>query len=96
MNWALQLVLEEIDKEADALIHQDGSPFSCPGEWTWESLSQLSLESQQTFALERAPLLWSVLTTVTINKQRRESMEIKEEGRDPWQVCTAGIQLQFY
>ena len=69
--WALQLISEEIDKEADTLLHADGSPFFCPEKWTWESLSQLSPDSQQAFAKERAPFLWSILTTVAINKDRR-------------------------
>ena len=85
--WALWLISEEIDKEADTLLHADGSPFCCPEKWTWESLSQLSPDSQQAFAKERAPFLWSILTTIAINKDRRESMELKDEGRDPWQVC---------
>jgi hypothetical protein len=84
----LGLVLEEIDKEAEVLIHAEGSPFRCPDKWTWDSLSQLSFDSQQTFAAENAPILWSVLATLAVNKQRRASMEMKEEGRDPWQVCT--------
>lgn len=36
--------------------------------------------------MEKAPILWSVLSTVAVNKQRRAAMEVKEEGRDPWQV----------
>ena len=87
LRWALELVLEEIDKETETLIHTEGSPFHCPDKWTWESLSQFSLDSQQTFATKEAPVLWSVLTTIATNKQRRKSMELKDEGRDPWQVC---------
>ena len=87
LRWALQLVLEELDKEAETLIHAEGSPFCCPNKWTWESLTQFSLDSQQTFAMEEAPVLWSVLATITVSKQRRGSMELKDEGRDPWQVC---------
>ena len=87
LRWALQLILEEIDKEAETLIHAKGSPFSCPDKWTWESLTQFSLDSQQTFATKEAPVLWSILATITVNKQRRGSMELKDEGRDPWQVC---------
>jgi hypothetical protein len=86
LRWALQLVLEEVTRRL-TLIHEDGSPFCCPDKWTWESLLQLSLDSQQTFAADKAPFLWSVLTTVTVNKNRRDSMELKDEGRDPWQVC---------
>ena len=87
MRWALQLVQEEIDKEAEVLMHAEGSPFRCPEKWTWESLTKLSLDSQQTFTAKEAPILWSILATITINKQRRNSMELKDEGRDPWQVC---------
>lgn len=87
LHWAVQLVLEEIDNEADTLIQMGGSPFHCPEKWTWESLSQFSLDSQQSFATEKAPVLWSILTTIAISKQRRASMEMKDEGRDPWQVC---------
>ena len=87
LQWALKLVLEEIDREAETLIHAKGSPFCCPGEWTWESLTQFSPNSQQVFAMEKAPVLWSVLATVAVSKQRRKSMELKSEGRDPWQVC---------
>ena len=67
--WALPLILEEIDKEADALIYGGGSSFRCPEKWTWESLSELSLDSQQTFAAEKAPILWSILATIAVNKK---------------------------
>jgi len=87
LHWALKLVLDEIDHEAKTLIHSGESPFHCPDKWTWDSLSKISLTSQQTFAAEKAPVLWSVLATVATSKHRRTLMEIKEEGRDPWQVC---------
>ena len=93
LRWALQLISGEIDKEADTLLHADGSPFRCPEKWSWESLSQLSPDSQQAFAKERAPFLWSILTTIAINKDRREFMELKDESRDPWQVCAVGFSI---
>ena len=62
------------------------SPFRGAGSWSWDSLSQLSFDVQQVHAMEKAPILWSVLSTVAVNKQRRAAMEVKEEGRDPWQV----------
>ena len=87
LRWALNLVLDEIDKEAEALIRSKESPFHCPDKWTWDSLLQFSFDSQQTFAVEKAPVLWSVLTTIAVSKQRRSLREMKEEGRNPWQVC---------
>jgi hypothetical protein len=87
LHWALDLILGEIDSEAETLIHLRESPFHCPDKWSWDSLLQFSLDSQQTFAIKEAPVLWSVLATIAISKQRRGLMEIKEEGRDPWQVC---------
>ena len=88
LRWALDLVLDEIDNEAEVLIHSKESPFHCPEKWTWDSLLQFSLDSQQTFAVKKAPVLWSVLATVATSRQRKSSMEIEEESRDPWQVRT--------
>jgi hypothetical protein len=91
----LDLVLDEIDNEAEMLIRSGESPFHCPDKWTWDSLSQFSLDSQQTFTAKKAPVLWSVLATIAVSKRRRSSMEIKEEGRDPWQVCVIIVQPQL-
>lgn len=85
LRFALSIVLEEIDKEVDILTDSD-SPFRGARNWTWDSLSQLSLDSQQEHAMSNAPILWSVLSTVAVGKGRRTVKEIKEEGRDPWQV----------
>ena len=87
LRWALELVLNEIYNEAEALIHLKESPFHCPEKWTWDSLSQFSLDSQQSFAAKKAPVLWSVLATITTSKKRKLSKEMKDESRDPWQVC---------
>lgn len=86
LRFALSIILEEIDNEANALM-DTGSPFRGAGTWSWDSLLQLSLDSQQAYAMKNAPVLWSILSTVAVNKGRRTTMEIKEEGRDPWQVC---------
>ena len=53
LRWALDLVLNEINNEAEELIHLKESPFHCPDKWTWDSLSQFSLDSQQSFAAKR-------------------------------------------
>lgn len=82
----MPIILEEIDKEADALINAN-SPFHGAKSWSWDSLLQLSLDSQQVYAVKNAPILWSILSTVAVNEHRRAVKEIKEEGRDPWQVC---------
>jgi len=88
LRWALEIVIDEIDNEAEALIHSKESPFYCPDKWTWDSLSQFSLDSQQSFAAKKAPVLWSILATITTSKRKKTSMEMKDESRDPWQVCT--------
>jgi hypothetical protein len=85
LRFALPIILEEIDKEANALTDTN-SPFYGAKSWSWDSLLRLSFDSQQTYAVKNAPILWSVLSTVTVNEQRRAVKEIKEEGRDPWQV----------
>ena len=81
----MPIILKEIDKEANALM-DDNSPFHGAKSWSWDSLLQLSLDSQQTYAVKHAPVLWSVLSTIAVNEHRRAVKEIKEEGRDPWQV----------
>lgn len=86
LRFALEIVLKEIDKEANTLTN-DTSPFRGAKNWSWDTLLQLSLDSQQAYAVEKAPILWSILSSVAVNKDRRAMMEIKEEGRDPWQVC---------
>ena len=68
LRWALDLVLDEIHNEAEVLIHLKESPFHCPDKWTWDSLSQFSLDSQQSFAVKKAPVLWSILATITTSK----------------------------
>ena len=87
--FALPIVLEEIDKEADTLMDA-ASPFRGAQTWSWDSLLELSLDSQQVYAMKNAPVLWLVLSTIAINKERRTVMEIKEDGRDPWQVWISG------
>ena len=94
LQFALSIILKEIDKEADALMDNE-SPFRGARNWTWDSLSKLSLDSQQMHAMKKAPILWSVLATVTVGKGRRAAMEIKEEGRDPWQVSAIDTLLRF-
>jgi len=87
LRFALPIILEEIDKEVNTLMDA-ASPFHGAKTWSWDSLLQLSLDSQQAYAVKNAPVLWSVLSTVAVNEKRRATMEIKEEGRDPWQVCS--------
>jgi hypothetical protein len=94
LRFALPIILEEIDKEADALT-DSSSPFHGARPWSWDSLLQFSLDSQQIHAVKNAPVLWSILSTVAISKHRRAAKEIKEEGRDPWQVCITDALQRF-
>lgn len=68
LRFALSILLREIDKEANALMDKK-SPFHGTGKWSWDSLLQLSLDSQQVYAMENAPILWSVLSTIAVNKE---------------------------
>lgn len=88
INWALSLILKEVDKEADRLTKPNSS-FHCPHDWTWDSLQELSLRSQHDVATQEGPIIWSVLMTIAVNKDQRKQTLGEEEGdkRDPWQVC---------
>lgn len=87
IHWALDLILKEVDKEANTLS-KPGSPFHSPNSWSWDSLKRFSLHSQHDVATQQSPIIWSVLTTVAVSKNRREVNQREEEGdrRDPWQV----------
>ena len=85
--WALNLILKEVDKEADKLVKPDSS-FHCPHDWSWDSLQKFSLHSQHNVVAQEGPIIWSVLTTIAVSKDRRKRALREEEGdkRDPWQV----------
>ena len=85
--WALGLILKEVDKEADKLVKPESS-FHSPHNWSWDSLQKLSLHSQHDVAARTGPIIWSVLTTIAVSKDRRKQGLREEEGdkRDPWQV----------
>jgi hypothetical protein len=87
IHWALSLILKEVDKEADKLVKPDSS-FHCPHDWSWDSLQKFSLHSQHDVATQESPIIWSVLTTIAVSKDRRKRNLSEEEGdkRDPWQV----------
>ncbi|KAF9790841.1 hypothetical protein BJ322DRAFT_1104486 [Thelephora terrestris] len=95
LRFALPIVLEEIDREANALMDKN-SPFHGARTWSWDSLLQLSLDSQQAHAVKNAPVIWSIISTIAVNQGRRGSMEIKEEGRDPWQGTVVALSLLLY
>ncbi|KAF9778382.1 hypothetical protein BJ322DRAFT_1114196 [Thelephora terrestris] len=95
LRFALPIVLEEIDREANALMDKN-SLFHGARTWSWDSLLQLSLDSQQAHAVKNAPVIWSILSTIAVNQGRRGSMEIKEEGRDPWQGTVVALSLLLY
>ena len=83
--FALKIIINKIDKEADALMDSE-SPFHGARDWTWDSLARLLLDSQQAHTMKEAPIIWTILSTIAVGKGRRTTREIKEEGRDPWQV----------
>jgi len=87
LRWALDLILEEVDKEATALAKPHSS-FHPPNDWTWDSLNTLSLHIQHNVATQQGPIIWSVLTTIAVSKERRKTIQKEEEGdkRDPWQA----------
>lgn len=82
IHWALDLILKEVDKEANTLA-KPGSPFHCPNDWSWDLLKEFSLHPQHDVATQQSPIIWSVLTTIGVNKDRRE---VNQSERDPWQV----------
>ena len=87
IRWALDVILREVDKEATALAKPNSS-FHSPKDLSWDSLGALSLRTQQDVATKQGPVIWSILTTIAVSKERRKSIQKEEEGdkRDPWQV----------
>ena len=86
IHWALDLILKEVDKEADKLAKPKSS-FHCPSNWSWDSLRKFSLHSQHNLTTQKSPVIWSVLTTIAVSKDQR-AVTLREEAdkRDPWQV----------
>ena len=85
LRWALGLILQEVDKEANKLA-KSGSSFHCPDDWSWDSLQQFSLRSQQDVAAQQSPIIWSVLMTIAISQSHRGASHRERGDRDPWQV----------
>lgn len=85
LRWALDFLLQEVDKEANKLA-EPRSSFHSPDNWSWDSLEEFSLRSQQSIAIQRSPIIWSILVTVAISKDRRRADHGEEGERDPWQV----------
>jgi len=87
IRWALKLIIEEVDREASTLA-KPRSAFHCPDDWSWDSLKNFTLHSQHNVATEQSPIIWSILTTIAVSKDRRKADERGEVGdkRDPWQV----------
>jgi len=87
IDWALDLILKEVDREDNTLAKPESS-FHCPNSWSWDSLKRFSLHSQHNIATQKSPIIWSVLTTIAVNKDRRgvNWTERGGDGRDPWQV----------
>lgn len=85
--WALELILNEVDKEATALAKPHSS-FHSPDDWSWDLFKTLSLHTQHNVATQQSPIIWSVLTTIAVSKEQRKSIQKEEQGdkRDPWQV----------
>jgi len=98
IRWALKLILQEADREADALA-KPRSSFHCPEDWSWDSLKNFTLRSQHDVATEQSPIIWSILTTIAVSKERRKVDERGEGGdkRDPWQVSwrSMGVYLTY-
>ena len=51
IHWALDLILKEVDKEADKLAKPKSS-FHCPSNWSWDSLQNFSLRLQPVVLIE--------------------------------------------
>lgn len=87
IRWALDFILQEVDREATTLAKPNSS-FHSPKDLSWDSLGALSLRTQHDVAMKQGPIIWSVLTTIAVSKGRRKSIQKEEEGdkRDPWQV----------
>lgn len=88
LRWALELLLQEVDKEANKLT-ESGSSFRCPDDWSWDSLQEFSLRSQQSIVTQQSPIIWSILATIAISKDKRKANRRDEGERDPWQVVLA-------
>lgn len=92
IHWALDLILKEVDAEATKLVKPNSS-FHSSHNWSWDTLQRLSLHSQHSAAVQEGPIIWSVLTTIAVNKDQRQTLSMEEgsDKRDPWQVSS--IQL---
>jgi len=95
LRWAVDLILKEVDKEADKLV-KPGSSFHCPDNWSWESLQGFSLQLQRDVAIQNSPIIWSVLTTMAIGKDHRVVNRREEGERDPWQVVLIVCCRAYY
>ncbi|KAF8209931.1 hypothetical protein K438DRAFT_1753540 [Mycena galopus ATCC 62051] len=77
INWALNIVLERVDKEADLLIRPTHGFVRLPKTpgWSWDMVLTLwsMLKSQETIATV-APAIFAIATTVAVNTRTRDKL----------------------
>ena len=69
-------------QKADALLDQSCG-FRPPKELTWASLLQWNVFEQQDIIAEQAPVLFAVLSTISINKRLRRIIQEEAEASRP-------------
>ncbi|PSS06894.1 hypothetical protein PHLCEN_2v3496 [Hermanssonia centrifuga] len=71
-QWAIGVVEEVIDAEADELMSKDGG-LRLPADITWDFLQHFSLESIMSVAKQKSPTLVRLLTAAAIPSKKRTS-----------------------
>ncbi len=74
LNWALQIVLERVDKEAELLL-EPSLGFCKSDTVTWDSVLRWSLADSQETISTQAPVIFAVLSTLAVNNCTRKRLE---------------------
>lgn len=92
--WAMEILVQRLDAEMNALISSDLLRVNA-NSLSWDAILAFSFVAVQAAFLSTAPLLWIILTTLSIsprNRQRPVKMTKHGKGgrkitrRNPWLV----------
>ncbi|KAJ3765120.1 hypothetical protein FB446DRAFT_655696 [Lentinula raphanica] len=77
LDWAVQRVVEHVDREAELLTTLEGISKGSREKITWDRVMNWSMtHNQETFA-RKAPVLFLLITTVAVSQRQRRKLEAK-------------------
>ncbi|KAH6913289.1 hypothetical protein BKA70DRAFT_1525370 [Coprinopsis sp. MPI-PUGE-AT-0042] len=95
LNWALAKILGRVDDEAQALLSPSLKLVRQPGEhYSWEALTSLDMTFTQESIAKEAPVLFSILSTLSISPETRIKYRLgNEHGEADMEVDEVSEEL---